>query len=246
MARFTDKRILITGGTSGIGLAGARRISAEGGMVAVTGTHADRIASAAAAIGEKGLSFANDAADLDAVAALGETTARWGKLDGLWINAAYADTEMVEQVDAAFFDAMMHANVRGPVLQVAALSSLLKDGASIVVTASVSPYEGLATTGTYAATKAAIIAYARSWATAFAPRNIRVNALVPGPIASRLRDFLPDGDRTAFEANAVRQVPLGRIGTADEAAAVALFLLSDDASYVTGSQYVVDGGMMML
>jgi NAD(P)-dependent dehydrogenase (short-subunit alcohol dehydrogenase family) len=246
MARFTDSRILITGGTSGIGLAGARRIQAEGGMVAVTGMNADRVTASGAEIGGDGFAIANDASDPVAATSLADAVARWGKLDGLWLNAGYADLEVIEAVDAEFFDRMMNANVRGPVLQVAKLSPLLNDGASIVITSSVSPYEGLATTGTYAATKGALIALARSWAAAFAPRNIRVNALVPGPIESRLRDFLTEADRAAFEENALKSVPLGRVGTAEEAAAVALFLLSSDASYVTGSQYFVDGGMMMI
>jgi NAD(P)-dependent dehydrogenase (short-subunit alcohol dehydrogenase family) len=246
MTRFTDKRILITGGTSGIGLAGARRIRSERGSVAVTGVDSGRIAAAAEHLGGDTLAFANDAADPQAALDLAATVKNWGRLDGLWLNAGYADTDTVEGIDAAFFDAMMNANVRGPVLQLAALASSLNDGASIVVTSSVSPYEGLASTATYAATKGALVALTRSWATALAPRGIRVNALIPGPIESRLRDFLPEADRQAFEANAVGQVPLGRIGTADEAAAVALFLLSDDASYVTGSQYFVDGGMMMI
>jgi len=246
MTRFLDKRILITGGTSGIGLAGARRVRTEGGDVAVTGTDEGRLAAAAEQIGGDTLAFANDAADPDAARDLASVIGSWGRLDGLWLNAGYAETDTVEGIDAAFFDAMMSANVRGPVLQLAALSASLKEGASIVVTASTSPYEGLASTATYAATKGALVALTRSWATALAPRGIRVNALIPGPIASRLRDFLPETDRQTFEANAVRQVPLGRIGAAEEAAAVALFLLSDDASYVTGSQYSVDGGMMMI
>lgn len=246
MTRFIDKRILITGGTSGMGLAGAQRIRAEQGSVAVTGMDGGRIAAAAAQLGGDTLALANDAADPEAALDLAATIKPWGRLDGLWLNAGYADTDTVEGVEARFFDAMMNANVRGPVLQLAALAANLNDGASIVVTSSSSPYEGLASTATYAATKGALVALMRSWATALAPRGIRVNALIPGPIESRLRDFLPDEDRRAFEANAVRQVPMGRIGTADEAAAVALFLLSDDASYVTGSQYVVDGGMMMI
>ncbi|MFI8683656.1 SDR family oxidoreductase [Brevundimonas diminuta] len=170
---------------------------------------------------------------------------RRGPLDGLWLNAGYAALGSVEDVDAAAFDAMMAANVRGPMLQLAGLSASLNPGASVVVTASSSAYEGAALTSLYAATKGAVIAMARSWARALAPRGIRANILVPGPIDTNFRHFLPDEARASFEDVVVGQVPLGRAGTADEAAAVALFLLSADSAFVTGSQYAVDGGMMM-
>lgn len=140
---------------------------------------------------------------------------------------------------------MMAANVRGPALQIAALSPYLKAGASVVVTASSSVYEGAAATGLYAATKGALIAMTRSWASALAPRGIRVNVVVPGPIDTNFRHFLPEEAKRGFEDFVVSQVPLGRAGRPEEAAAVALFLLSDDASYVTGSQYAVDGGLIM-
>jgi NAD(P)-dependent dehydrogenase (short-subunit alcohol dehydrogenase family) len=169
-----------------------------------------------------------------------------GGLDGLWLNAGYAALGAPEEVDADAFDRMMAANVRGPMLQLAALSEHLTRGASIVVTSSSSTYEGAAATGLYAATKGALIAMARSWATALSPRGIRVNVVVPGPIDTNFRHFLPDNAKRGFEDFVVGQVPLGRAGTADEAAAVALFLLSDEASYVTGSQYAVDGGLIML
>jgi NAD(P)-dependent dehydrogenase (short-subunit alcohol dehydrogenase family) len=245
MNRFSGKRILITGGTSGIGLAGARRIAAEGGKLAVTGLSAERLDETRRLLPADSLVLRNDAADPSAATALAEKMRTWGPIDALWLNAGYAAVRPVEEIDAGFFDAMMAANVRGPVLQLAQLSPLLRDGASIVVTASVAAYEAAAATSIYAATKGAQIALMRSWASAFAPRRIRVNALIPGPIESRLRSFLPEVDRLAFESNVVTQLALGRIGSADEAAAVALFLLSDEASFVTGSQYPVDGGMMM-
>ena len=106
-------------------------------------------------------------------------------------------------------------------------------------------YEGAAATGLYAATKGALIAMTRSWASALAPRGIRVNVVVPGPIDTNFRHFLPEEVKRGFEDFVVSQVPLGRAGRPEEAAAVALFLLSDDASYVTGSQYAVDGGLIM-
>ena len=246
MARFDNKRVLITGGTSGMGLAGATRIVREGGRVIVTGLDPDRIDRSRSALGDRGRVLANDAADPSSVAMLVEAAKDAGGLDGLWLNAGYAALGAPEEVDADAFDRMMAANVRGPMLQLAALSEHLTRGASIVVTSSSSTYEGAAATGLYAATKGALIAMARSWATALSPRGIRVNVVVPGPIDTNFRHFLPDDAKRGFEDFVVGQVPLGRAGTADEAAAVALFLLSDEASYVTGSQYAVDGGLIML
>jgi NAD(P)-dependent dehydrogenase (short-subunit alcohol dehydrogenase family) len=245
MTRFTGKRILITGGSSGMGLAGARRIIAEGGKVAITGLNQQRLSAAERYLVEGSLVLRNDAADPEAANALAEEIAAWGRLDGLWLNAGYAAVGPLEDVTAEAFDAMMHANVRGPVLQLGKLSPLLNPGASVVVTSSTSTYEGAAMTSLYAATKGAIVAMARSWASALASRNIRVNVLVPGPIDTNFRDFMPESAREQFEGFVLGQVPLGRVGSPDEAAAVALFLLSDDASYVTGSQYAVDGGLTM-
>jgi NAD(P)-dependent dehydrogenase (short-subunit alcohol dehydrogenase family) len=245
MARFENKRVLITGGTSGMGLAGARRIVSEGGRVIVTGLNQVRISETQDALGASGQVLASDAADPATAATLAEAVRTAGGLDGIWLNAGYAALGTPEEVDVDAFDRMMAANVRGPALQFAALSPHLNAGASVVVTSSSSTYEGAAATGLYAATKGALVAMARSWATALAPRGIRVNVIVPGPINTNFRHFLPDEAKQGFEDFVIGQVPLGRAGTPEEAAAVALFLLSDDASYVTGSQYAVDGGLVM-
>jgi NAD(P)-dependent dehydrogenase (short-subunit alcohol dehydrogenase family) len=245
VGRFTGKRILITGGTSGMGLAGAKRIVAEGGEVGITGLNEARLEAARSDLPIGSLILRNDTTDPAAAAALAEEVEALGRLDGLWLNAGYAAVGPLEEVDAQSFDRMMAANVRGPMLQLAKLSGLFNPGASVVITASSSVYEGAAMTSLYAATKGAIVAMARSWATALAERGIRVNTLVPGPIETNFRHFLPDEARHQFEEFVVGQVPLRRAGSADEAAAVALFLLSQDSSYVTGSQYAVDGGLVM-
>ncbi|GAS97141.1 short chain dehydrogenase family protein [Mycolicibacterium canariasense] len=239
--RFRGKRIVITGATNGIGLAGARRLADEGAELLLTGTHPARIAQAQREIGSATVIF-NDASTPDTGSALAQANAGGG-IDGLWLNAGYADIATIADTDAKLFDAMMATNVRGPLLQLAALSDSLTDGASVVVTSSTSTYEGAPRTAVYAATKAALIAAARSWAAELAPRGIRVNTLVPGAISTDFRSFMDDTTRSTFEAGVVSRVPLGRVGSADEAAAVALFLLSDDASYVTASQYPVDGGL---
>ncbi len=227
-----------------MGLAGARRIIAEGGNVILTGLSKDRLEAARAEFSDKATVVSNDASEPTA-SVLAAVVKSAGRLDGLWLNAAFATLGSPEEIDAEAFDRMMATNVRGPMLQLAALLPMLNSGASLVLTSSSSTYEGAAATSLYAATKGAVIAMARSWASALAPRGIRVNVLVPGPIETNFRNFLPDEARQGFEQFVVDQVPLGRAGTAEEAAAVALFLLSDDASYVTGSQYAVDGGLIM-
>ncbi|MEB7585544.1 SDR family oxidoreductase [Serratia rubidaea] len=227
-----------------MGLAGALRVAAEGGRVALTGLNPARLAAAAEQLPADSLVLSNDAASEADIEALGAALASWGRIDGLWLNAGYAQVGALESVDAAAFNQMMNANVRGPMLQLARLSPMLNAGASVVVTSSSSTYEGAPTTSLYAATKGAVVAMARSWAAEMAERGVRVNVLIPGPIETNFRHFMPEASRRQFEDFVVGQVPLKRAGTADEAAAVALFLLSDDASYVTGSQYAVDGGLV--
>lgn len=243
--RFSGRHILITGGTSGIGLAGARGIAADGGTVVVTGRSPQRAERAQAALPDGVRIITNDAASPETGRELRDALGEDRRLDGIWFNAGQADLSPIDAVTPEFFDRLMHANVRGPMLQLAALADLLADGAAIVLTASTSAYERAPLTSVYSATKGAMLSLARCWAEALAPRGIRVNTIVPGPIATGLRDFLPDATRSAFETEVIGQVPLGRIGMPEESAAVALFLLSDAASYVTGSQYAVDGGMLM-
>jgi NAD(P)-dependent dehydrogenase (short-subunit alcohol dehydrogenase family) len=245
MARFSGKRILITGGSSGIGLVGAKRIVEEGGEVAVTGYSKHHLDEASAALPAGTLVLRNDAADPAAVDALADHIRPKGKLDGLWLNAGFAAVSAVDEIDADFFDRMMNANVRGPVLQMARLADALNDGASVVLTSSTSAYEHAPMASVYAATKGALISIARCWAAALGGGGIRVNVLVPGPIDTNFRDFMSADFRKQFEDDVVGRVPLGRVGSPAEAAAVALFLLSDESSYVTGSQYAVDGGLTM-
>lgn len=243
--RFAGKRFLITGASSGIGRAGARRIAREGGRVIVTGQTPAHLEAVRAELPEDAIVLRNDSGDPAAVEELVEAARSLGGLDAVWLNAGFATIGSLEAVDARSFDRMMGVNTRGPMLQLAALSPLLSEGGAVLLTASSSAYEGAETTSLYGATKGAHLAMARSWAREMAARRIRVNTLVPGPIETNIRRHLPEETRRAFETAVVGMVPLGRIGTPEEAAAVALFLLSDEASFVSGSQVAVDGGMMM-
>jgi NAD(P)-dependent dehydrogenase (short-subunit alcohol dehydrogenase family) len=244
--RFSGKAVLVTGGSSGIGLATAKRIAEEGGRVAITGTSPKHLEEAAAALPGEALILRNDAADVaEAQALADQVREQFGGLDGLFLNAGYGRFAPNENVDPEFYERMMAVNVRGPVMQMSALGPLLKAGGAVVLTASVSPYLGQAQGAIYGATKGAVTALARSWAADLASRNIRVNSIAPGPIATNFAEGmqLSEEELQAFAGQILQRLALKRFGTAEEVAAVACFLLSDDASYVTGSQYFVDGGM---
>ncbi|EGT5709816.1 SDR family oxidoreductase [Cronobacter dublinensis subsp. dublinensis] len=246
MGRFSGKKIVITGASSGIGLAGAKRITEEGGEVMITGRNLHKLEKLRTQLTHHTTLLQNDGAEPEAAQALAEAVESFGMLDGLWLNAGQLAFSSVENCSATQFDTIMANNARAAVLQVASLSRFLKEGASVVMTASTAAYEGTPMAAIYAASKGAQLALVRCWATAFAARGIRVNALVPGAIDTPLLDIIPAPFRAQYDAQINAGVPLKRSGTAEEAAAVALFLLSDDAGYVTGSQYVVDGGLLRL
>lgn len=245
MSRFHDKTILITGSSSGIGLAGAQRLIEEGARLIITGRNPQHLEAAASLLGERATVIHDDLTDGKTLDRLLPAVEKAGKLDGLWLNAAYAAGAPLEALGKADIEALFQVNVIAPMLQMGALSPWLRDGSAVLVTSSSAVYEGQAQVSAYAASKAAILAAARSWARELAPRRIRVNTLVPGPITSSLRDIIPAELRPQFEAQLAEIVLLKRVGDAREAAAVALFLLSDDASYVTGSSYTVDGGLLL-
>ncbi|WP_260482169.1 SDR family oxidoreductase [Sphingomicrobium flavum] len=250
--RFEGKKVLITGGTNGIGLATAARIAKESGKVAVTGTSEKSLDRARQHLPDDAVLLVNDAGDPAAAKELARIMKdEFGELDAIYLNAGYGGQTPVGETSAEEFDQMMSVNVRGPVLQMNELAGLVKDGGSILMTSSVAPHLGMPAGSVYAATKACNAAMARNWARDMAPRNVRVNAVAPGPIATAFGERyaeesnLTNDDMAAFFERIKTTVPLARMGTADEAAAVSCFLLSDDASYVTGSEYMVDGGMTM-
>lgn len=251
--RFDGKRVLITGGTGGIGLATAKRIAAEGGKVAVTGTREESLERARAELPDDAIVLQNDASDPKAAKQLAETVkAEMGGLDAVYLNAGYGGQTPIGETEAEQFDQMMNVNVRGPILQMNELSPLLEDGGAVLMTSSVAPHLGMPAGSVYAATKASNASMARNWARELAPRKIRVNAVAPGPIEtgffnrySAESGGLSDEEMAEMYERIKQAVPLGRAGSDDEVASVASFLLSDDASYVTGSEYMVDGGMTL-
>jgi len=245
MSRFQNKNVLITGGTSGIGLATAKRLTSEGAKVMITGTNPDRIASAEQEIPGI-IAILNDAGDPSTPQALAEAvTKHFGSLDGLFLNAGFGRFHSLEELTAEEFDVHYAVNVRGPLLQAQALSPLLNEGGAIVLNTSVARDLGLSGAAIYASTKGALRTITRVLARELSGRGIRVNAVSPGPVSTSFfaRTGMSQEAMDGFAAQLLSQVPLGRFGSADEIASVTAFLLSSDASFMTGAEVPVDGGM---
>lgn len=246
MKRFEGKTALVTGGTSGIGLATAKRLQDEGAKVIVTGTRDKTLEQAKKVLGNGVVAIRNDAGKPEAAAELAREVARIApKIDAVFFNAGFGRFQPLEAVSADEFDAQYAVNVRGPLLQAKALAPLLNDGAALLLNTSVARDKGFPNMAIYSSTKGAVRTLTRGLARELAPRNIRVNAVSPGPIATGFfeRSGWSEDTVSEFGKNVSAQVPLQRLGKPEEVAAVAAFLLSNDASYVTGAEYSVDGGM---
>ena len=240
MTRMNDKVALVVGGASGIGLAIARRLAAEGAAVFLTGRRSADVEAAASAVGHgaRGLvADAGDPADLDRV--VSTVHGERGRVDALVLNAGLSEAANLAGTTPEHIDRHFSVNVRGAALAMRAAATVMPAGSAALLVGSIADVMGSASYGTYAATKAALRSYARSWAAELAPRGIRVNVVSPGPTDTAMFAAVPDEARAAL----VSLIPLGRMARADEVAAAALFLLSDEASFVTGAELCVDGGM---
>ncbi len=242
--KLQNKVTVITGGTSGIGLSIAKEYQAQGAKVVVMGRNADALSAAAAELGDGALVLKGDvtsASDLENLYA--KTTARFGKVDVIVANAGVIAMEQ-GAVDEATFDRMSDINFKGAYYTVHAALPHLNDGGSVIITGSAvsgKPMPGMAV---YAATKAAVRSLVRTFAAELAPRGVRVNVLSPGPIETPIfgKLGLPEDQLNGMAEGIANMVPLGRFGSGEEMAKAALFLGSDDSSFVTGSDLVADGG----
>jgi NAD(P)-dependent dehydrogenase (short-subunit alcohol dehydrogenase family) len=243
--KLENKVALITGGTTGIGLATAKRFAAEGARVIVTGRNRETLEAARKELGDRAEVIESDAGDETQIAQLFEGLAKTHRrLDVLFLNAGIARFAPLAEASVKDFDAMWTLNVRGPWLALKHALPLLAEGATVLVNTSVANQKGLAGAAAYAATKAALRAVVRGAATELAGRKIRVNAISPGPIETPIFGKLGLSKNAAddFLKDAATRIPLGRIGAADEVASAAVFLASADASFITGSEIAVDGG----
>ncbi|AOR80788.1 SDR family oxidoreductase (plasmid) [Novosphingobium resinovorum] len=248
MTRLANKFALVTGGTSGIGLATARRFLEEGAAVAITGTSAEKLAAAKAELGEV-LTIHADAGDVAGQAAVVEAIrAAFGRLDVLFVNAGVADFRPLEAWDEAGFDRSFAVNVKGPLFLVQALLPVLGKTASIVLNGSINARLGKPNSIVYAATKAALISMARTLSGELVGRGVRVNVVSPGPVTTPIygKLGLSDGDLSGMKDYLIGAIPIGRFGDPLEIADAVVHLASDESRYTVGSELIIDGGMSNL
>jgi NAD(P)-dependent dehydrogenase (short-subunit alcohol dehydrogenase family) len=246
MSRKLEGKIaVVTGGTTGIGLATARRFVAEGAHVYVTGRRRPELDEAVAAIGEHVTGVQADSAKLDDLDRLfAQIASEQGRIDVLFVNAGGGSMQPLGAITEAQYDETFGRNVRGTLFTVQKALPLLGNGASVIVTASTTSVKGTPAFSVYSASKAAVRNFVRSWILDVKGRGIRINAISPGPTETPgLRGLAdtPEAERELLGFLA-SEVPLGRIGSPDEIAKAAVFLASDDASFVTGIELFVDGG----
>jgi NAD(P)-dependent dehydrogenase (short-subunit alcohol dehydrogenase family) len=243
--RLANKTALITGGNSGIGLATARLFIAEGARVAITGRKQDTLDAAKAELGPNLLAIQADVTDAAATErAVATAVEAFGPLDIVFANAGIPGSTPLGDTTLAAFEQVLSTNLTAVFFTVQAASAHLRDGASIILNGSVHAVMGWPGYSAYAATKAGVRAMSRVLAAELAPRRIRVNTVVPGATRTPIWDRLaPDAAAlAALEAKISKMVPLARLGDAEELAKAVLFLASDDSTYVSGTELVVDGG----
>lgn len=249
MNRLLNKRALITGGTTGIGLETAREFLAEGARVAITGKNPRTLEAAAKQLGPSVLVIPSDAADIPAQRSVAEKIREaFGQLDILFVNAGIVEMRPLDQWDEAAFDRSFAINFKGPFFLIQALLPVFANPASIVLSGSVNAHIGMPNSSIYSATKAALISLARTLSGELIPRGIRVNAVSPGPIATPLygKLGLSQKDLDSVSAGLKTQVPVHRFGEPSEVAKAVVYFASDESAFTVGSELIIDGGMTNL
>jgi NAD(P)-dependent dehydrogenase (short-subunit alcohol dehydrogenase family) len=240
MGQLDGKTALVTGASTGIGFATARRFAAEGARVFITGRRKDVLDAAAEQLGERAIPVVGDVSDpSDRDRLFGEVSANGAGLDVVFANAGLGELATIDDLTPKALDYVFGVNVGGTVFTVQKALPLLNEGASIVVTGSSSAYRGTPGFGVYSATKAALRQFVRVWAAELAPRGVRVNIVIPGPTDTPgLRGI----GQEEFLQSAADSTALGRLGDPDEVAAAVLFLSTAQSSFMTGSELFADGG----
>ena len=243
--RLEGKIALITGGSSGIGLATAKRFVDEGAFVFITGRREAELDAAVKAIGKNVKAIKGDVSKLDDLDRIFSAIKNdKGRLDVVFANAGIAKYAVLGEISEEFYDAIFDINVKDMLFTVQKALPLLPDGAAVILASSVVGSKGLGANSVYAATKAVARSFARTWTTDLKQRRIRVNAISPGSIdtpgLNGLLASSPVGEQRRKTIDAI--TPLGRLGRPDEIAAAAVFLASDEASYVAGAELFADGG----
>ncbi len=249
MAKLAGKIAVITGGNSGMGRDTAKRFAEEGASVVIFGRNQATLDSAAAEIGRNVLAVRGDVAnmaDLDAL--YGQVQKTYGRIDILFANAGMAELAPLGAITEEHFDRLFNTNVRGLVFTVQKALPLMADGGSILLNASIAGMKGMEAFSIYSATKAAVRSLARSWTNDLKTRRIRVNSISPGPIETPIygRMGLTQEQIAGFGQAILPQVPMRRFGKGSEVASAALFLASEDSSYISGIDLAIDGGMAQI
>ena len=241
MGKLEGKVAVITGGSSGMALASARRFVEEGAYVFITGRRQKVLDEAVKLIGRNVTGVRGDASNLDNLDHLFDTVKREkGRIDILYASAGWGEATHLGEITEQHFDTIFDLNVRGTLFAVQKALPLFNVGGSIFMTGSVASLKGFPGYGVYSASKAALHSFARTWLNELKSRNIRVNVLHPGPIATAMQDqVLTEEAKQMFES----LIPRGKMGRPEEIASAALFLASDDSSFVNGVELNVDGGM---
>jgi NAD(P)-dependent dehydrogenase (short-subunit alcohol dehydrogenase family) len=242
--RLHDKTALITGGSSGIGLAAAKAFVAEGARVAITGRDGSALDAAAREIGGNTLALQCDHARLEQIDALAFRIGdEFGGLDILFANAGLFTNAAIGKITEVEFDAVFDVNVKGVFFTVQAMLPLFRRGSSIILNASIAWRMGRPGISLYAASKAAVRTFARNFSADLAPRGIRVNVISPGPIDTPIWERGRDpGSAARMRSKIESGVPMGRMGKVEEIAAAAVFLASDESAYMMGAELILDGG----
>lgn len=248
--KLKNKVAVITGGNSGIGLATAKQFVAEGAQVFITGRRQNELDAAVKEIGGNVIGVQGDVSKLEDLDRLFATVQeKAGRIDVLFANAGGGEFARIGEITEAHFDKTFNINVKGVLFTVQKALPLLPDGASVILNASIVSIKGMENFGVYSATKAAVRSFARTWTNELKERQIRVNVISPGPIETPALDGLAkDANLPAdqLKAGLLAGVPLGRMGKPEEIAKVAVFLASDDSSFVAGIELFVDGGMAQI
>jgi NAD(P)-dependent dehydrogenase (short-subunit alcohol dehydrogenase family) len=251
MSKHEGKIAVITGGNSGIGLATAQRLANEGAYVFITGRRQSELDAAVKLIGKNVTAVQGDVANLADLDRLYATVKQQkGRIDILFANAGLGEFAPLGSITEAHYDKTFDVNVKGVLFAVQKALPLLVDGASVILNASIVSIKGMPAFSVYSATKAALRSFARSWTVDLKDRKIRVNVVSPGPIETPAIDRLAQATGAAaadqLKAGLISGVPMGRMGTSDEIAKAVSFLASDDASFITGIELFVDGGMAQI
>jgi len=245
MSKLEGKIAVITGGTSGIGLATAKRFVNEGAFVFITGRRQTELDAAVAQLGENAVGVQGDVSSLEDLDKLYQTVKEQkGRIDILFANAGVGEFQKLGEIGEQHFDKIFDINVKGLLFTVQKALPLIGESGSIILNGSIAGSSGMESFSVYCASKAAVRSFARSWILDLKDRNIRVNVVSPGAIDTPAISLIAGGEEQAkqFQDAMIPQIPLGRIGNSEEIAGVVAFLAAGESSYINGAEIVADGG----